>query len=302
MSDIFDQVLELPDPDKDRQFEELVGLDDVKSRLVKEGRLLLRPAAIEEWSKKYHGTLLPAAQKFQDRPPLIILSGDVGTGKTTLANSFGSAIARENRIQIQLMRLGLNTRGSGAVGEMTKLITAAFNEVERLAKTGVGPKGATSAIIMVIDEADALAQSRELDQMHHEDRAGVNALIRGIDRFTSARLPALIVMCTNRAGSIDPAVLRRAAAHFTFVRPTPEQIAAILQSAFEGILKGHSAERLAEMAGPARGRPYGYTFSDLTQRLIPAVILKAFPDQPITETLIASTIREVPPTKPFAKE
>ena len=33
------------------------------------------------------------------------------------------------------------------------------------------------AVILLVDEADALAQSREAAQMHHEDRAGVNAFL-----------------------------------------------------------------------------------------------------------------------------
>ena len=36
------------------------------------------------------------------------------------------------------------------------------------------------AAILLIDEADALAQSPAQSQMHHEDRAGVNALVRKI--------------------------------------------------------------------------------------------------------------------------
>ena len=56
----------------------------------------------------------------------------------------------------------------------------------------------------MIDEADALAQSRELGQMHHEDRAGVNALIRGLDQLAADRGRVLVVMCTNRIESLGP--------------------------------------------------------------------------------------------------
>lgn len=302
MSDLFDEVSDLPDPDKDRQFAELVGLDPVKARLLKEGQLLLKPSLLDDWSRKQHGKLLPAVGKMKDRPPLIVISGDVGTGKTTIANSFGSRIARDARIQIHLLRLGLNARGSGAVGEMTKLITAAFSEVERLAKPARGGHEASSAVILVIDEADALAQSRELDQMHHEDRAGVNALIRGIDRFTSVRLPVLIVMCTNRGESLDPAVMRRAAAHFHFERPSLEQREAIILTAFQDALSPSAVKRAAEITGPTKTRAYGYTFSDLTQRLVPSAILKAYPDRPVSEELLLETIKEVLPTKPFESE
>jgi hypothetical protein len=63
---------------------------------------------------------------------------------------------------------------------MTQLISAAFDctieEATKLKGSGGRSRG---AVILLIDEADALAQSREFAQMHHEDRAGVNAFIRG---------------------------------------------------------------------------------------------------------------------------
>src|SRR6266478_4159050 len=115
---LFDEVIELPDPDMERQFRDLVGLDEVKRLLLKEGRLLLNPRLLAEWSEKHHGRRLPAVGAFERRPPLILFSGDVGTGKTTLADSFGDPIARSERIKITVYRLGLMTRGRGAVGEM----------------------------------------------------------------------------------------------------------------------------------------------------------------------------------------
>ena len=39
--------------------------------------------------------------------------------------------------------------------------------------------------------------------MHHEDKAGVNAFIRGIDRIANAKLPAAVLMCTNRISALD---------------------------------------------------------------------------------------------------
>lgn len=81
----------------------------------------------------------------------------------------------------------------------------------------------TRGVILLVDEADALAQSRELAQMHHEDRAGVNALIRGIDGLRDDRLPVLTILCTNRPEALDPAIIRRAAALLPFARPNDDQ-------------------------------------------------------------------------------
>ena len=92
---------------------------------------------------------------------------------------------------------------------MTHLVSQAFDEVVELARKGSNSLGKpSSAVVFVIDEADALAESRATEQMHHEDRAGVNVLIRGIDRLARERLPGLVVLCTNRVDSLDPAVMR----------------------------------------------------------------------------------------------
>jgi SpoVK/Ycf46/Vps4 family AAA+-type ATPase len=56
-------------------------------------------------------------------------------------------------------------------------------------------------------------------------------VIRGVDDLSGGRLPALVVMCTNRLDAIDPALRRRAAATFEFGRPTEEQRAAVLRAA-----------------------------------------------------------------------
>src|SRR5713101_4551047 len=181
---IFEEVREYPDPSAARRFAALVGLDEVKGRLLKEARLLLDPESLAAWSTKHHGRKAAIINLFRDRPPLFIFAGDVGTGKTALAETFGDAVAREADIGVTLYALSLNARGTGAVGEMTSLLSAAFTEVKQAARKGSGRGGKhSSGIVLLIDEADALAQSRELGQMHHEDRAGVNALIRGVDDF-----------------------------------------------------------------------------------------------------------------------
>jgi AAA+ superfamily predicted ATPase len=153
----------------------------------------------------------------------------------------------------------------------------------------------------VIDEADALAQSREAAQMHHEDRAGVNALIRGISQIASERLPILVIMCTNRADALDPAIRRRAAAEFDFVRPNDSQRAAVLMAIFDGVgLSETNIDELVRLTGPD-GRGYGYTYSDLVDRVLAATCLAAYPDRPITADLIAEQIRANTPTRPFAE-
>lgn len=302
-AEIFDDIFDLPDPDKKAQFEKLIGLDATKKRLLKEAHIILNPFLLDKWSKKHHGVIIPAVKNFHNRPPLILFAGDVGTGKTTLSLSFGDPIARSEKITVRVLRLSLITRGSGAVGEMTRLLSHAFQEVKELAERSIDSNGKPStAIILVIDEADSLVQSRELDQMHHEDRAGVNTVIRGIDQLTSGRLPVIVVMCTNRVNAIDPAVLRRAAVQFKFERPNADQRLYLLKDAFGNIFTKDEVKKISEITGPIDARNYGYTYSDLTQRLIPSVIMEAFPDKKITFETICQIASEAEPTKPFNSE
>jgi len=240
-------------------------------------------------------------QAFRERTPLFVFAGDVGTGKTALAETFGHELARAERISVTLMPLSLNARGTGRVGEMTSLIASAFRTVEERVAGQRGTKRPTTAVILLIDEADALAQSREAAQMHHEDRAGVNALIRGVDRVSTEGPPVITVMCTNRKSAIDPAVQRRAAQIFEFGRPNDEQRQAVLKRAFDGAgLTARDLAALVRLTGPLDERPYGYTYSDLTMRLIPGVVIDAFPDAPLRPERIAELVATHPPTAPFS--
>jgi len=300
-ADLFEDVVHLPDPRGQVDYERLVGLDEYKARLVKETLLLVDPRLLRDWNEKYHRGELAALDYFAARPPLFVLAGDVGTGKTALARSFGNEVAKRARLQVHLYALSLNARGSGAVGEMTRLISGAFRLVRDAVTNSRDRDGRSGrGIILLVDEADALAQSREAAQMHHEDRAGVNALIRGVDEIAAERLPVAIVMCTNRLDAIDPAVRRRAAAVFEFHRPDRAQRLHVIREALRGSgMAERELEILADATGCTPDRHYGFTYSDLTQRLVPSIALDAFPEQPVIGTRAIEIVRGIMPTPPF---
>ena len=296
--DLFDEELQLPSTRQQQRLDGLVGLDEVKESLSKNAAVLLDPAALRKWASQHHQSDLPIVRSFGQRTPLFVFAGDVGTGKSTLAETFAQKVATDHNVRISVLRLSLRSRGTGAVGEMTRLLGEAFDEVVRRARTlehgGV--------LVVVIDEADAIAQSRELGQMHHEDRAGVNALIRGIDTLAAEGLPALVVMCTNRLAAIDPAVRRRAAVEFEFTRPDEMQRMNLLNVALEGCgIDQKDLRDLAQATGD-QGNGYGHTYSDLTNRVLPGAVLHCFPDSPLSADAIRNSIRENPPTPPFQAE
>lgn len=302
-SELFSNVLEYPDSAAQQRFDALVGIDQIKQRLVNEASVLINPAVLEQWSVKHHGSALNAVNAVEKRTPLIVLAGDVGTGKTELAESVGDPIARSLKLpMLTLYPLSLNARGRGLVGEMSTLITQAFEHVRSSLGQARDSKGnIRGAAILLIDEADAIAQSRELAQMHHEDRAGVNALVRAIDSLRRDKLPVLTIMCTNRSDALDPAVVRRAAHVFAFERPSEEQRTHVLTRALAGTKIAPTAiDEAARLLGSNDEREWGATYSDLRQRFVPDLVLNAYGnDTPITAQALHEAAASFVPTRPF---
>lgn len=303
-NELFGNVQQYPDPDAGDRFNALIGLDHEKSQLLAEAQALIDPDHVARWSQRHYQTVIPAADAMSQRSPLVVLAGDVGTGKTELAESIGHPIATALRLDaLTLYPLSLAARGRGMVGEMTTLISAAFAAV----RTGTPPRPRSgqlkAASILFIDEADAIAQSREQSQMHHEDRAGVNALIRGVDELRRDRLPVLTILATNRLNSLDPAVLRRASSTFLLGRPDHERITAVLNAAFTNADTGiidTDTDRIAKILGPNDQRAWGPTYSDLRQRFIPDAVLDAVnTNLPLTADRIAELAGTFTPTRPF---
>ncbi|WP_228924565.1 MULTISPECIES: ATP-binding protein [Streptomyces] len=300
--DLFHPVIELPDHTRRARYDRLVGLDDVKLRLRKEALLLADPTRLQMWAESFHHGRVAALDLFTDRAPLFVFAGDVGSGKSALAESFGCDLADQLNLPVFLYRLKLATRGSGLVGEMTSLIGDAFSHLHHQGRQATGPRGINSALVFVVDEADALVQSREAAQMHHEDRAGVDAFLAGIDSLVGTQIPVIVVLCTNRVGALDPAVMRRAAATFTFTRPDEQQRRTVLAAALHGTgIHPETLDKLVTITGPCPDRP-GYTYSDLTQRLIPAAILNAFPDRPVTDEDLLDLAELTQPSPVFTED
>jgi len=301
LDELFEHCITYPDPDPQERLNRLVGLDDHKARLTKILSTLINPANIEGWARKYHPGADGLLNTVLRRPPLVILAGDVGSGKTELAETIGDAVARQEKIDITLFPLSLSTRGQGRVGEMTQLLSTAFDYTIAEAKKLKSSSGrARGGVILLVDEADALAQSREAAQMHHEDRAGVNALIRGINRIGDGRLPAAVIMCTNRLGALDPAVKRRAADILTFERPNEAQRNAVLARSLLNLgFSRPQIDLLVAATGSQKNRKYGFTFSDLIQRLLPAIILDAYPCRAIEPARALEIAQNMIPTPPF---
>ena len=113
----------------------------------------------------------------------------------------------------------------------------------------------------------------------------------------------LVVLCTNRFEAIDPAIVRRAAVIFHFNRPDLAQRSAVLGCGLSGLgFNDGQIHDLAQLLGDLKGPGYGCTYSDLTRRFLPEVLLDAFPKSSVDFEHVKAQAKEFSPTPPFGNK
>jgi len=274
--DAFEYIIPLPAEKLEREARRLIGFHERYARVRADLRLLADPAAVLAWGQKLYGEVPPICEVIGDRYPLFILEGDVGTGKTVFARCAASRLAMELQRDGNLFALSTRVRGKGAVGEASAGINAAFARV-------AAEVGKTKLAFLLIDEADSLVTSRGEAHSHLEDKIAVNTIIQKVDDLRRHGGRFVVFLSTNRIGTLDAGVLRRAAALETFERPTPDERKRLLVQDLEGLgLASATIDQLVQATGSSNGSP-GYTFSDMRTRLLPRIIIAAYPDRRITD-------------------
>ena len=289
--DTFDAQYELPSQELEDIATTLIGFEKYYEALKNHMTLVLMPGCVDEWSKKFHKKIIPLCKVIQQRYPLFVFSGDVGTGKTVTAECVAHRLTRDMNKTGFLFKLSTRVRGKGLHGEMSQLIQDAFENL----KIQAGKKRLS---FLLIDEADSIASLRSTEQMHQEEKAAVNTLIQKIDNVRQVGGRAVVFLCTNRASIIDQAVLRRAALHMEFTRPNKEQCLELLTHDLEGIkLTTNELDELATLttAGGYYGE-YGYTYSDFRLRFLPEALARAFPNKELTYDILKETVWTMKPS------
>jgi SpoVK/Ycf46/Vps4 family AAA+-type ATPase len=286
---IFDDVIELPNADIKKRAEALVGFEKRFNRVHGNLKLLLDQEGLIEWSKTYHKKQLPLLETILDRYPLILLVGDVGTGKTVSAEGIADKMVRELGKEGFFIKLSTRVRGEGLHGQMSSLVNSAFDKLKQEA-------GKKRLAFLFIDEADAIATTRSTLQMHQEEKAAVNTLIQRIDEIRTFKGRAIIFMATNRLHFIDEAILRRAAIIMEFERPNEEERKELFIKNLDGVLVDAELKELAILTGPGKNAGLGYSFSDLTLKVLPEAVAISFPDKPLSYDIIKSVIEKVKPS------
>lgn len=283
-----------PDKNVQKRYDSLIGIDDHKSNLLFTLHNVLDSQRMDEWIEEYYPKGIPHLKDIITTDPLIVLSGDVGCGKTELAQCISTPLSeRLGGETIVLFETPSNIRGTGFVGELSSRITAAFGAAKSgLKKNEYG--------ILLIDEADDLATNRDQLQAHHEDRSGVNVLIKEIDKVHRDGIKLAVILITNRPSALDPAVVRRAGLHLHFKRPDGEAIKKLFKYLFKGVgLKEEDFDKIVESC---IAKETQYSYSDLTKRIIKSAFLTAWRKDTSIDVSTIMEIIEQTPASPLITE
>ncbi len=277
-----------PDKKAERVFESLIGLDKQKDELVSTLIFLFDKDRVSKWLKNHHHDGLPFVDRIVAEMPLVILSGEVGCGKSALANSVATPVAKELKRQIVCFETPSDIRGSGRVGELSARVTSAFEQ----AKAKIGSAGLG---LLIIDEADDLATSRSQNQAHHEDRAGLNVLVKQIDSISRDKANLVVILITNRISVLDPAIVRRASLNLVFRRPTDEDRRKVFRYLFGGTkISDREIDKLTE---ESRRTPVPFSYSDLINRIAKQAVFKSISiDKPFSPSVYLEVLRETEPS------
>jgi SpoVK/Ycf46/Vps4 family AAA+-type ATPase len=283
------KIYEVKHPDNVSEilYNNLIAIDSQKQALLNTLQLFFEKEKIVDWHKKHHLEKLLFLNSITNGSSLIILSGDVGCGKTALASSIGTPLAKLIGKRVVVFETPSNIRGSGRVGEISNRITDAFEQVKAKVKSD-------QTGILIIDEADDIATDRDQNQAHHEDRAGLNVLIKQIDLVVRENVSLAVILITNRLKVLDPAIIRRATTIIEFERPDKNSRKLLFNRLFEGLeLPESDIDFLVENSE----NDIPYSFSDLIQKVGKQALYMAIQlDRPFDKDIYLEVLKTVAPS------
>jgi type II secretory pathway predicted ATPase ExeA len=207
------------------------------------------------WVGAAHQALLEAlARAIRERDGIVLLTGDVGTGKTCLANRLGQALGEAGVVVGRMHHPGsdpadffqtaLGAFGVGRDLQTREEFLAAFQKLL--------DRSSASKLLLVIDEAQALSHQllqevRELSEVSLPGRASLTILLVGHPELAARLLEEK-----------HAAVRRRIAAEYTLAPLRREEVASYIRHALAmagAVQEVFSDEAVEAIASLSRGAP-----------------------------------------------
>lgn len=153
-------------------FREMIGMDDVKSRLLKAGQEVLGSG--KAGSKARNG---------------ILLTGKPGNGKTFVAEALAGELG------LPFLTLTFDDVASKWIGDTPERVVKAFNEAR-----------AHAPCVLFLDEVDSLLSSRDTPSGNSEEGKTTNILLRQLVDIRGCGV--VVIAASNYIRKLDPAAIR----------------------------------------------------------------------------------------------
>ncbi len=101
----FDSETPLPNEALAKREKTLLGFASRYSRIHDQLRLLLNVGGLGDWNRKHHGGKLAICDLVAEQYPLVIFHGDVGTGKTAMAECIANKLVAEAKSEDSILDL-----------------------------------------------------------------------------------------------------------------------------------------------------------------------------------------------------
>ena len=96
-ADIFESEMALPDAGLAAKEKTLLGFEVRYNRIRNQLRLLLNINELAKWNQDHHDGRLALCDLVTEQYPLVIFYGDVGTGKTVMAECIANRLITESK-------------------------------------------------------------------------------------------------------------------------------------------------------------------------------------------------------------
>lgn len=228
---------DLPDPSLDLLWDSIILDPAIKDRLLNQAVVNFRVR------KEVDRSVLPMHG-------VMLLTGEPGTGKTSLAKALASRLAGYfPGGRLQLLEVEPHSLTSSAMGKTQRAVSELFSQ-------SIAEAAATRPTIVLLDEVETLAADRtklSMDANPIDIHRATDAVLVQLDKLADTHSDLLFIATSNFPQAVDGAFTSRADLVLQVPLPDAAACASILRSCLDGLGRTYpSVGRLASASSFGR--------------------------------------------------